>query len=38
MHALPISKTLESGVRQEQLKAESNKLLNIMYHDGDYYI
>lgn len=42
MHSLPLSKNSKNGsVRDEKKKlkdAESKKLMNIAYHDGQYYI
>ena len=37
MHSLPIPKK-DHPDRKAKYEAESKKLLNVMYHDGDYYI
>ena len=38
LHPLPIPKHLSDSVKKLQTEVESKKLLNIMYHDGDYYV
>lgn len=38
MHVLPIAKSLPDSVRKQQLRAEKEKLVNIMFHDGSYYV
>jgi len=38
MHSLPISKNLSAADKKEVLEAESKKMINIMYHDGNYFI
>ena len=38
MHALPISKTQGDAKRKAQMEAESKKLMNVMFHNGAYYV
>ena len=41
MHALPIQQQadqLKEGAKKELLEAERRKLVNIMYHDGNYFV
>ena len=38
MHTLPISKTQGDAKRKAQMEAESKKLMNVMFHNGAYYV
>lgn len=38
MHQLPITKQLSQKNRKEVQESESKKLLNIMFHNGQYWL
>lgn len=38
MHSLPIPKSLEKQKKRARHEAEREKLVNIMYHKGSYFV
>jgi len=38
MHTFPIPKNISAKEKKVNVEAENSKLLNIMYHDGAYFI
>lgn len=38
MHSIPISKSLPHDQRKKIMRTEQQKLLNIVYHQGEYFV
>ena len=38
MHPMPISDQLEAKAREKRMRTEREKLMNVLYHQGDYYL